>query len=249
MTEPASPKMPAPLIPAASAIVLRDEPAGLEVLMIKRAHTMQFAGGASAFPGGKVDASDRPDGPEFSGFETLDSEEASARITAARELFEECGVLLSDGPAVPSEQLPALREQSDRHEMSFGELLRKIGHRLRADSLKPFARWHPPEIAPKRFDTRFFLAHSEADTMADGHEAVRSRWVSPQKLIAECKAGEISLLFPTRCNVERLALYPDVKSALSDPTPPPHVRTRFEGKTAYIPEGIGYPYTQEQVVF
>lgn len=240
---------PAPLIPAASVITLRDGPAGFEVLMIQRARTMQFAGGASAFPGGKIDPSDQPDGPQFTGFDALDNIDSSARVAAARELFEECGILLSEGPAADASRLHILRSLSDRHEISFAGLLQEIRHQLRAERLVPFARWHPPEIAPKRFDTHFYLAHADAETHADGHEAVRSRWATPKSLIAECRAGNITLLFPTRCNLERLALFPDVQTALADPTPAPHVRTRFEGKTAFIPEGIGYPYTQEQVAF
>ena len=43
--------------PAATILLLRDDP-GLEVLMVKRHHQIDFASGALVFPGGKSHAGD-----------------------------------------------------------------------------------------------------------------------------------------------------------------------------------------------
>lgn len=244
-----------PARPAATILLVRDDAAALQVLMIERARTMRFAGGASAFPGGKVDTGDIPDGP-FAGFDTLSQEDAAARIAAARELFEECGLLLTRGPTVPQDEIAPLRAASSRHELTFGQTLSRLGQRLDAAAFRPFARWLPPEVRNiRRYDTRFYLATAEslssgaggaADAAdADGHEAVRARWARPGDILSECRAGTTRLLFPTRCNVERLALYANVATALADPTPPPFVRSVLRDGMATIPEGIGYPYTRE----
>jgi len=49
---------PAPLRPAATVLLLRDGPQGIEVLMTRRSMTASFAPGAYVFPGGGVDAAD-----------------------------------------------------------------------------------------------------------------------------------------------------------------------------------------------
>ncbi|MGQ5700427.1 NUDIX hydrolase [Sandaracinobacteroides sp. A072] len=237
-------------VPAATVIIARDGVRGLEVLAIERAKGMGFAGGAVAFPGGKVDASDVPEGPAFSGFDVLDVVDATARISAAREAFEEAGILLSRGEEVEREVRAKLRPASDRHEIAFSDLLLSIGHVLSADVLKPFARWVPPLDLHKRFDTHFFLARlPEGETMlADGHEAVHARWVKPSTLIDEAVAGRISLLFPTRCNIARLAQFDSVDSLMADATPPPFIQPAVvEEGFISIPEGLGYPYTREPI--
>ena len=49
---------PAPLRPAATVLLMRDGPQGLELLMTRRAMTASFAPGAYVFPGGGIDAAD-----------------------------------------------------------------------------------------------------------------------------------------------------------------------------------------------
>ena len=45
--------------PAATILLLRDRPAGLEVFMVVRHHAIDFAGGALVFPGGRVEEADQ----------------------------------------------------------------------------------------------------------------------------------------------------------------------------------------------
>ena len=81
---------PAPLIPAATVILLRDAMDGLEVLMLRRNRALRAFGGAWVFPGGRVDDTDGPDLDEIS----------RAKITAARETQEETGLSIFDAPLV-----------------------------------------------------------------------------------------------------------------------------------------------------
>ena len=46
------------MLPAATVLLLRDTPEGLEVLMTRRSATASFAPGAYVFPGGRIEASD-----------------------------------------------------------------------------------------------------------------------------------------------------------------------------------------------
>src|SRR5262245_59505857 len=69
---------------AATVILVRDAPAGLETLMLRRSSKVAF-GGMWVFPGGKVDAADR------AGLDPDDELEA-ARRAAVRETGEEAGL-------------------------------------------------------------------------------------------------------------------------------------------------------------
>jgi 8-oxo-dGTP pyrophosphatase MutT (NUDIX family) len=235
---------------AATVVIARDGPDGLEVLAIERAKGMGFAGGAIAFPGGKVDATDSPEGPCFAGFEGLDPVDATGRVTAAREAFEESGILLSAGPPVDPALRAVLRPESDTHAIGFAELLGRIGHVLSADVLRPFARWLPPPGLHKRFDTLFFVSALPAGEvmLADGHEAVKAHWARPADLLADADAGRSSLLFPTRCNIARLGQFATVAELLADTTPPPFIQPDISADGwLTIPEGVGYPYTRERL--
>ncbi|MGL6044431.1 MAG: NUDIX hydrolase [Sandaracinobacteroides sp.] len=241
---------PSGAIPAATVIIARDGASGLEILAIERHAAMGFAGGAIVFPGGKTDPSDQPDGAQFSGFSGLDPDDAMARIAAAREAFEEAAILLSRGPAVDPETRARLRPLSDRHEISFSDLLSEVGHRLEADTLVPFARWLPPPGFHKRFDTRFYVAllPEGEEMLADGREAVHALWATPAKLLEDADAGRISLLFPTRCNIARLGQFPTAAGLLADTTPPPCIQPDVSADGwLTIPEGIGYPFTRERI--
>ena len=98
---------------AATVLILRDGPDGLEVFMVRRNLNSDFVGGAYVFPGGAVDPEDRHADLEAI-CEGYTDAEASRRlgidrgglaywVAAIRESFEEAGVLLayrSDGSIV-----------------------------------------------------------------------------------------------------------------------------------------------------
>ncbi len=75
--------------PASSVILLRDAPAGLEVLYLRRNPTLAFHGGYWVFPGGRID----PDDYTAGGRGDLP---AAARRAAVREAREEAGLDVSD---------------------------------------------------------------------------------------------------------------------------------------------------------
>jgi 8-oxo-dGTP pyrophosphatase MutT (NUDIX family) len=88
----ASPDSPTPAIPAATVILLRDEPGGPSTLMLRRSASGAF-GGMWVFPGGRVEEGDhRPDDPDV---------EAAYRRAAVREAVEECALLLEPHELTP----------------------------------------------------------------------------------------------------------------------------------------------------
>lgn len=75
-------------VPAATVVVLRDGPAGLEVLMVRRSSRLDFAGGHWVFPGGRVDPADLRPGEA--------DELGASRRAAVRETAEEAGLRLAE---------------------------------------------------------------------------------------------------------------------------------------------------------
>ena len=71
---------------AGTCVLLRDTDDGLEILLLRRNAELAFAGGAWVFPGGAVDQE------EIDSSSTL--EEATRKATV-REVFEECGLVVS----------------------------------------------------------------------------------------------------------------------------------------------------------
>jgi 8-oxo-dGTP pyrophosphatase MutT (NUDIX family) len=203
---------------------------GFEVYTIRRAATMAFAASMYAFPGGRVDPRDATEhlrwaGPDLSWWgERLGQDEATARAVvcaAAREVFEETGVLLADaGPdaqAGPAAELPPdSRRACEAREVGFADLLAEHGLTLRSDLLAPWARWITPEFEPRRYDTYFFLARLPDGQRARrlGTEADHSTWVRPDAAVAGWDAGELAMLPPTYLTLRQLTGYADVAAAM-----------------------------------
>jgi 8-oxo-dGTP pyrophosphatase MutT (NUDIX family) len=93
VTEPVTEPAPPPPIPAATVVILRDGPSGLETLLLQRDSRLEFAGGMWVFPGGRIDAGDHdPDRPQ--------DIEVAARRAAVREAREEAGIDLDPASLV-----------------------------------------------------------------------------------------------------------------------------------------------------
>ena len=105
---------PAPLRSAATVLLLRDSPQGIEVLMTRRSMTASFAPGAYVFPGGGIDAADAEAHAHATRRPTQSDEHLTQAIAAIRESFEELGVLLArhaDASPASAADIAAL----DRH--------------------------------------------------------------------------------------------------------------------------------------
>jgi 8-oxo-dGTP pyrophosphatase MutT (NUDIX family) len=213
---------PAPAArPAATVVLLRDGPGGLQVFLQRRVRGMAFAGGMTVFPGGGVDAGDRPGpltwhGPDPQwwaqrfGYPVDDA--AALVVAAVRETFEECGVLLAGPGTVDGEA----RDDLVARRRTLPDVFASAGLALRADLLAPWTRWVTPEAEPRRYDTAFFVARLPAGQEADARttEAVEATWWSPAEALAGADRGALRLLPPTRHTLEEIAVHPDVAAVM-----------------------------------
>ena len=143
MTQPVTPK------DAAAMVLLRD-PEEVKVFWVRRSLKMFFMGGYHAFPGGQRDAADSQ--TRVLNCET--AEAAAMRACAAREIFEETGVLLARGvERITPERRAALRQEFSEDKIKFGELLEREGLALDAELLVEIPRWVTPPFSPRRFNT------------------------------------------------------------------------------------------------
>src|SRR3954447_11021377 len=110
-----APRPPVPPHPAATVLLLRDRPKGLEVLMTRRSTTASFAPGAYVFPGGRIDAADAGAHLHARRRDTQDDTRLTQSIAAIRESFEELGILLArhaDGRYADAEDIAALNRKA-----------------------------------------------------------------------------------------------------------------------------------------
>jgi 8-oxo-dGTP pyrophosphatase MutT (NUDIX family) len=239
-------------MPAATLVVMRDRADGPpDILMVERAGIMAFAPGAMVFPGGRVDHGDR-DLARALGL--ADIYEGAARIAAIRETIEEAALPVGFA-TVPAASTIATIRAALGSGATFGEALAAAGATLDLDALVPFARWRPEYSPVRRYDTRFYLAALPADAPApqvDGTENVRLCWSSAQAMLDDADAGRQSLIFPTRRNLERLALFPSHAAAVAQARAfpvrlvVPWFELRDGEEYLCVPDDLGYPVTAER---
>lgn len=215
---------------AATVLLLRPADT-LEVFMVQRPGRGTFPN-LHVFPGGKVDDADRGLGRFCAG---LSDDDASSQlalpdgglrywVTAIRECFEECGVLLAyrDGELFePRDDAEVARFDGYRNALAAGELqLEALAERERllfaADRLLYFSHWITPPSAPARFDTRFFVAAMPTGQRAVGHrrETVSGTWIAPREALAHQAAGRWEMIHPTLTTLGTVARYDSVDGVM-----------------------------------
>ena len=237
-------------IPAATLVIMRPAADGAELLLVKRAATMAFAAGAVVFPGGRIDPDDHVVAA-MHGAASGDIE-AAARVAALRETIEETGLPVG-WPGLTGDDIAAVRAAL-LAEQPLSELLAARGARLDLGALTGFARWCPNFKESRTFDTWFFAV----DAPDHGHELSVSLaehshifWASAAAALDLADRGEISVIFPTRRNLERLAAHPShaafAEHAGGVPVRriTPWIEERGGTPHLCIPDDLGYPVTSE----
>jgi len=184
-----------PIRDAATVVLLRDTPDGLQVWLQQRSPTLVFAGGMHAFPGGSVEAPDRA------------AMVAGTVVARHRDVWS-CG-------SVEATTLigAALRETEE-----------EAGVRLAPDSLVPWARWLTPVGEPRRFDARFYLAAMPADQQArpltsEVHDA---QWIAVRAAVRGYEEGQLGMYPPTIAVLTQVSSFDDVASTMA--AAPPHIQ-------------------------
>ena len=215
--------------PAATVVMLRDAPAGMEVFLLKRHRLSDVLGGAYVFPGGKVDPLDA----ELDAQAHLDQSHAELRlclnevevatvtatslyVAALREVFEESGVLFAHGATLEKTSQAGVLLRAGH---GFAAMLAQLGVRLQTRSVLPWSRWITPKtptVTNKRFDTRFFVSEIPLGQIArhDDHEATESIWLTPRDALQRYWQREIELAPPQIMSLAHLSHYRRVRDVL-----------------------------------
>ncbi len=156
----------------------------------RRAQHHTFLGGFHAFIGGHLDPEDLAD----------DGELEALRRCAARELYEELGVVFLQESGIWFEQ--------SLEDIAWHQRLALLGDHLDASRYLEVGRWSSPEWAPKRYETEFFLVvltEDEAVALrAHPAEAMLERaglevpaWRTPEQWLRLHEYGDVLLSVPT----------------------------------------------------
>jgi recombination protein RecT len=212
------PREPAAVLPAATVLLLRDAPEGLEVLMTRRSASASFAPGAYVFPGGRIEEADAVAQAVATRRPTQGDLQLTQSVAAVRECFEELGVLLArhaDGRPVDPAVVTAM-DRSTTSAVALAEQCAAHGLLLATDQVYALAHWITDRDLPKRFDVPFLVARMpEGQTpTADESEQFEPCWVRPADALARHQAGGFFMIFPTLRTLERLAAYATVDAVL-----------------------------------
>ena len=192
---------------AAAVILLRPDtdPTDPEVFWAKRSTKLAFLGGFYAFPGGQRETSDDETRVE----NCTDLETAAMISCAARELFEETGVLLARGSqTLTIGQRASLLDDLESKRLSWPELLNLYGLHLDAVHFTFAGRWVTPPFAPRRFDTWFFLATCPAKqqpNITEDSELESGEWIRARDAYAKWERSEIIVVPPVLHALKTLA--------------------------------------------
>jgi 8-oxo-dGTP pyrophosphatase MutT (NUDIX family) len=266
---------PTALRQAATVMLVRDaaEPgsdgSSLEVLRVRRNLQSDFVGGAFVFPGGSVDPLDGGAEAEAACYGRSDAEASTLLgvesgglaywVAALRETFEEAGLLLADRPDGPpllaGEPEEEARFVTERAAVNAGtrrflDLCRDERLRLLVGQVHYFAHWIAPRGAPRRFDTRFFVAAAPRGQQAahDAGETIADTWISPRRALEGHRDGVFELIFPTIRNLQAIGRFATsgelleaaARASGSVPTIEPRVVADGSGVRILLPGDEGY---------
>jgi glyoxylase-like metal-dependent hydrolase (beta-lactamase superfamily II)/8-oxo-dGTP pyrophosphatase MutT (NUDIX family) len=211
--------------------MFRRAESGVQVFWLRRGAHLSFAAGFYAFPGGAVDRDDANvpvDGSE--------GPATALRAAAARELFEETGVLCAEGTEKLTEtELSRLRADVLAGSISFGAALAARGLRLRRIHLLEAGRWITPPFMPSRFDARFFLLElprGQRPQFWPGEHA-EGAWVSPDEALRNWEAGMTLLHPPVLHALQTLSRFTNAEEIAGRLRAPPNVLD-------FVPERIEF---------
>ena len=161
---------------AATLLVVRDGPAGIELVMGKRPPGGPF-GGVWVFPGGAVDPEDLTAAPDA---------ETAWRLAALRETWEEVGLGLTDpeGADVPTGS------------GSVHARLAATGVRFATSRLVYLSNWVTPRSVSKRYDTRFFVVEADGKVQS-GDELADVGWFTAADALTLHEHDRFPMIFPT----------------------------------------------------
>jgi endoribonuclease LACTB2 len=193
---------------------------GVEVFWLKRGERLNFFGGFFAFPGGKVDKADA-----LISIARASGKDAALKVAAARELFEETGVLVARGAEKLSQaQLDEARKALLDGTLPFAHFLAREGLTLDAADFPEAGRWLTPPFLQVRFDARFYLVEAPAQQKAEvwPGELSYGAWVTPAEALAKWAQGQALLHPPNLHALQVMERFTTAAAARAEMQSPPH---------------------------
>src|ERR1700741_2636866 len=226
---------------AAAIILLRQDtdPANPEVFWVKRSDKLAFLGGVHAFPGGQIDAEDA----EVDVRNAPNPETGIMISGAARELFEELGVLVvRGGETLTRGQRVSLLDDLEAKRMSWPALLKHYELYLDADDFTYVGRWVTPPFNARRFDTWFFLVKcpSKQEPNVIAGELASGEWLTARDAYDRWLQDQVVAVPPTLHALRTLGagIAPDlVEGFLSIP----HAHGEIARRITFRPNYICFP--------
>jgi glyoxylase-like metal-dependent hydrolase (beta-lactamase superfamily II)/8-oxo-dGTP pyrophosphatase MutT (NUDIX family) len=188
---------------SAAACILVRGAAEPEVLLARRSPALRFMAGHHVFPGGRLN-----EGESVRCVANAASEaDARAIQAAAREVFEETGLLCVRGTLPPRDQLQQARQQLLKEGLDFSDFLAEQGLSIDAREFAPAGEWLTPWFAPVRFATRYFLHQVRGDQQEEliAGEIVGLDWLTPAAARARWHRGEMRISTPVAYTLRQLA--------------------------------------------
>jgi glyoxylase-like metal-dependent hydrolase (beta-lactamase superfamily II)/8-oxo-dGTP pyrophosphatase MutT (NUDIX family) len=160
-------------------------------------------GGHHVFPGGRIHEAESAARVS----NARDDAQAVAIHAAAREVFEETGLLCVRGPLPRRELLREARERVLNAELSFNDLLAQHDLKIDARDFEPAGDWLTPAFVPIRFATQYFLHRlrtEQQEELIEG-EIVGLDWLTPAEARRRWHRGKIRISTPVAYTLRHLA--------------------------------------------
>ena len=224
---------------AATVILLRERTPDLEsgddcefeVFMAKRHENAKFMSEHHVFPGGSIDEQDLTeksrarlkdmDEDVIKKFKEICEDPYNLWIVAARELFEEAGILVATDESSnslgkienKSKKLKKYQKRLQKDRITMTDILSKENLYYSASNFRYFGRFITPELSPIRFDTQFFLCKFPQNQTINlfRDELTQSLWGTPKQIIRNFIKKEIKLIFPQYNTLKRLRKYKSIQ--------------------------------------
>lgn len=172
------------------------------VCLVKRSAKSSFMPSNAVFPGGQLDPSDKEFAKRSS---DPDSEMMALRVAAAREAFEEAGLLFGS-PAPSAVARAAAREQLNDGKGSFSASVASWGIEASLLALTRVGSFTTPDFEAARHKKGGFVAHffiaevpSPEEALlaaADGSEVTQLFWATPSAALRMVEKDELAMAPP-----------------------------------------------------
>jgi glyoxylase-like metal-dependent hydrolase (beta-lactamase superfamily II)/8-oxo-dGTP pyrophosphatase MutT (NUDIX family) len=198
--------IPLPAAPKdAAAVVLLRDPEDPKIFWVQRARRVRFMAGYHAFPGGQADLEDA-----LVPVANCDDPDRARMIAcAAREIFEETGVLIvRDDARLTGENRARWRRELASDVLTFNQLLAREELVIDARDFMSAPRWVTPSSSPRRFNTRFFAAWlpQGQETEVIPGELELGEWIRPRDALLRWENGECLIATPILRIVEEMSV-------------------------------------------